>query len=58
MSQPLGDPARDERELKQLINDLCEAVVKADIAVLERVLHQDYVHHRPRGTDEDRSQYL
>jgi ketosteroid isomerase-like protein len=58
MSQPLGDPARDERELKQLINDLCEAVVKADIAVLERVLHEDYVHHRPRGTVEDRSQYL
>ena len=58
MAQPIGDPARDERELKQLIDDLCEAVVKADIAVLERVLHEDYVHHRPRGTVEDRAQYL
>src|SRR5262249_11325501 len=58
MTQPFGDRARDERELTQLVKDLNEAVVKADIAALERVLHQDYVHHRPRGTVEDRTQYL
>jgi ketosteroid isomerase-like protein len=49
---------RDERELTQLIKDLCEAVTKADSAVLERVLHEDYVHHGPRGTVENRAQYL
>jgi ketosteroid isomerase-like protein len=58
MAQPPGDPARDERELMQLIEDLYEAVVKADVAVLERILHEDYVHHRPRGTVENRAQYL
>src|SRR5262245_44816733 len=58
MTQPQGDPAREERELTQLVKDLNEAVVKADIAFLERVLHQDYTHHRPRGTVEDREQYL
>ena len=54
----LGDPASDERELTQLIKDLNVAVVKADLAFLERVLHKDYVHHRPRGTAEDRAEYL
>ena len=49
MAQPIDDPARDERELTQLVKDLNEAVVKADVAVLDRVLHEDYVHHRPRG---------
>ena len=58
MTQPLGDPARDEREVTQLIEDLYEAVVKADVAALERLLHEDYVHHRPRGTVENRAQYL
>ena len=58
MTQPIGDPARDERELTQLVKDLNEAVVKADVAVLDRVLHEDYVHHRPRGMVEDRAQYL
>ena len=58
MTQPLGDPGRDERELTQLVKDLNEAVVKADIAFLERVLHEDYAHHRPRGTVENRAQYL
>jgi uncharacterized protein (TIGR02246 family) len=58
MTQPLSDPARDERELTQLVKHLYEAVVKADVAVLERVLHEDYVHHRPRGTVENRAQYL
>ena len=53
-----GDPASDERELTQLVKDLNAAVVKADVAFLERVLHQDYVHHRPRGTVENRAQYL
>ena len=56
MNQPIGDPARDERELTQLVKDLNEAVVKADVAVLDRVLHEDYVHHRPRGMVEDRAQ--
>jgi uncharacterized protein (TIGR03067 family) len=54
----LGDPARDERELTQLIKDLNVAVVKADLAFLERVLHKDYVHHRPHGTAENRAEYL
>jgi hypothetical protein len=36
-----GDPAADERELKQLVKDLNEDVVKADITFLERVLHKD-----------------
>jgi hypothetical protein len=58
MTQPLGDQARDERELTQLVKDLNKAVVKADVAVLERVLHEDYVHHRPRGMVETRAQYL
>src|SRR5262245_48536840 len=54
----LGDQASDERELTQLVKDLKAAIVKADIAFLERVLHQDYVHHGPRGTVESRAQYL
>src|SRR5262245_65700762 len=58
MTQPLGDPASDARALTQLVKDLNAALVKADVAFLERVLHQDYAHHRPRGTVEDRSQYL
>jgi ketosteroid isomerase-like protein len=58
MTQPSGDPAGDERELTQLVKDLNEAVVKADVAYLERVLHEDYTHHRPRGTVENRAQYL
>ena len=55
MAQLLGDPARDEREVTQLVKDLSEAVVKADIPALERLLHADYVHHRPRGTKAVRS---
>jgi uncharacterized protein (TIGR03067 family) len=47
-----------ERELTQLLKDLNVATVKADVAFLERVLHADYVHLRPRGTAENRSQYL
>ena len=58
MTQPLGDSASDERQLTQLVKDLNEAVVKADAAFLERVLHEDYAHHRPRGTVENRAQYL
>lgn len=52
------EPAADERELAQLVKDLNAAVVKADLAFLERVLHPDYTHHRPRGTVETRAQYL
>ena len=58
MTQSVGDPASDERELTQLVKDLNEAVVTADVAVLERVLHEDYVHNRPSGVVEDRAQYL
>jgi uncharacterized protein (TIGR03067 family) len=54
----LGDQASDERELTQLIKDLNQAIVKADIDFLERVLHKDYVHHRPRGIAENRAEYL
>jgi len=53
-----GDPASDERELTQLVKDLNAALVKADIAFLERVLAQDYVHYRPHGDVENRVQYL
>src|SRR6516165_3931343 len=54
-----GDPASDdERELTQLVKDLNAALVKADLAFLERVLHEDYTHYRPRGTVENRAQYL
>jgi uncharacterized protein (TIGR03067 family) len=56
--QAFGDQAGDERELTQLVNDINVAVVKADIPFLERVLHQDYVHHGQRGTVENRAQYL
>jgi len=58
MAQTTRDPAGDERELTQLVKDLNAAVVKADVAFLERVLHEDYTHHRPRGTVENRAQYL
>jgi len=58
MTQTPGNSARDERELTQLIKDLTEAVVKADVTFLERVLHEDYAHHRPRGAVENRAQYL
>jgi ketosteroid isomerase-like protein len=58
MTETLGNPARDERELTQLIKDLTEAVVKVDVTFLERVLHEDYAHHRPSGTVENRAQYL
>ena len=54
----LGDQASDERELKQLVNDLNAAIVKADIVFLDRVLAQDYIHYRPRGTVETRAQYM
>ena len=53
-----GDQASDEQELKQLVKDLNAAIVKADTAFLDRVLAQDYVHYRPRGTIENRAQYL
>jgi uncharacterized protein (TIGR03067 family) len=51
-------PAEPERELTQLVKDYNTALVKADIAFLERVLHEDYTHVRPRGTVENRAQYL
>jgi ketosteroid isomerase-like protein len=53
-----GDQASDERDLKQLVKDLNAALVKADTAFLERILDQDFVHYRPRGTIENRAQYL
>jgi ketosteroid isomerase-like protein len=54
----VGDAANDERELTQLVKDLNAAIVKADIAFLERVLDKDYVHFRPHGNVENRAQYL
>jgi hypothetical protein len=53
-----ADPASDQRELTQLVKDLNAALVKADIAFLERMLHKEYTHYRPRGTVENRAQYL
>jgi len=54
----VGDAASDERELTQLVNDLNAAIVKPDLAFLERVLDKDYVHYRPHGDVENRAQYL
>ena len=51
-----GNLASDERELTQLVKDLNAALVKTDIAFLERVLAQDYVHYRARGDVENRAQ--
>ena len=53
-----SDVASDKGELTKLVNDINVAVVNADIAFLERVLHQDYVHHGHRGTVENRAEYL
>ena len=53
-----GDPTSDERELTQLVKNLNVALVKVDIAFLERVLHKDYTHYRTRGIVENRAQYL
>ena len=57
-SWAVADTARDERELTKLVNDLNAAIVKPDIAFLERVLAKDYVHYRPHGDVETRAQYL
>ena len=54
-SWSLGDTASDERELTQLVNDLNAAIVKPDV-LLERVLAKDYVHYRPHGNVETRTQ--
>ena len=45
-------------ELTKLVDEINAAVVKADIAFLERVLHKDYVHHGQHGMIESRAQYL
>ena len=48
--QPIGEHRPEtSADCIQLVKDLNEAVVKADVAVLDQVLHEDYVHHRPRG---------
>ena len=54
----VGDAASDERELAQLVKDLNAAIVKPDIAFLERILDKDYVHFRPHGNVENRAQSL
>ena len=54
----VGDTASDERELTQLVKDFNAALVKPDMAFLERVLAPDYDHFRPHGTVENRAQYL
>ena len=56
--QAFGDPAGDERQLTQLVRDFSAALVKADHAFLERVLHEKYVHTRWNGAVENRAQYL
>ena len=56
--QSLGDSASDKRELTQLVKDVNAALVKTDIAFLDRVLHEDYTHYRPRGIVENRAEYL
>jgi ketosteroid isomerase-like protein len=53
-----ADTATDERELTQLVNDLNAALVKQDLAFLERILDRDFVHYRPHGNVENRAQYL
>jgi ketosteroid isomerase-like protein len=58
LAPAFAQPAADERELTQLVRDLNAAIVKPDVAFLERVLHPDYTHVRPRGTVETRAQYL
>jgi ketosteroid isomerase-like protein len=52
------DQTSDVRELTRLVDDINAAVVKADMAFLERVLHKDYVHHGQHGMIENRTQYL
>ena len=54
----VGDQATDERELTQLVKDLEAALVKTDMAFLEKVLDQDYSHFRPHGNVENHAQYL
>jgi ketosteroid isomerase-like protein len=54
----VGDQAGDERVLTQLVKDLNAAIVKPDLAFLERVLDKDYSHFRPHGNVENRAQYL
>jgi ketosteroid isomerase-like protein len=54
----VGNTASDERDLTQLVKDLNAAIVKPDIAFLERVLDKDYSHYRPHGNVENRAQYL
>jgi len=53
-----GDQASDETDLTQLVKDLNAAIVKPDIAFLEKVLDQDYSHYRPHGNVETRAQYI
>jgi hypothetical protein len=57
-TRALGDAADDERELTKLVKDIHAAIVKADVAFLERVLHADYTHIRSSGAIENRAQYL
>ncbi len=51
-----GD-ANDEREFAKLIEELNGALVKADMPVLERMLHKDFVLTNSQGVD-DRAAYL
>ena len=53
-----ADVADDERDLKQLSADIQAAVVKEDLAFLQGVLHEDYVHTRPNGIVWDRTGFL
>lgn len=57
-SAALADVAGDERDLKHLTSDIQDAVVNEDLAFLEGVLHEDYVHTRPNGVVSDRTLFL
>lgn len=48
----------DEKFLAQFVEDFQAAVVKEDMAYLEKALHPDYVHTRPNGNILSRAQFL
>ena len=54
----MTDSASDERELTQLVKDLNDAVVKADVAVLETYPARGLRPSPPDGTVEHRAEYL
>ena len=47
-----------QQEITQCEQQRCDALVKGDIAALEKLLTQDLVHIHANGQSEDRSAYL